>query len=136
MCCTFACIAAQEKLQSPLQVLLCLAVENGPNLASARDYFLQVFQRDNELTKNVCNFLNSSFENYDENHLNRFQEEELVEKYRKDSIALKNHIKNLNENPIEFRGTLCDTCNQPLSMPALYFLCQHAYHQEYVFTTL
>lgn len=101
--------SAQEKLQSPLQVLLCLAVENGPNLGSVRDYFLQVFQRDNESTR---------------------QEEELVKKYRQDSEGLKNHIRNLNENPIEFRNNHCDTCNQPLCMPALYFLCQHAYHQE------
>lgn len=46
-------LIAQEKLQSPLQVLNCLAVENGPNLSSVRDYFLQVFQKDNESTKNV-----------------------------------------------------------------------------------
>lgn len=58
------------------------------------------------------------------------QEEELVEKYRQDAITLKKYIKSLNEEPIEFRGTLCDTCNQPLSLPSLYFLCQHAYHQE------
>lgn len=47
-------------------------------------------------------------------------------------MVLKNHIKNLQETTIEFRGTLCDTCHQPLSMPALYFLCQHSYHQEWV----
>lgn len=52
-------------------------------------------------------------------------------KYRKDSVALAAHIHNLKENPIEFRGTMCDTCHQPLSMPALFFLCQHCYHQEY-----
>lgn len=63
-------------------------------------------------------------------NFDRSQEEELVKKYRQDSETLKNHIKNLNENPIEFRNNHCDTCNQPLCMPALYFLCQHAYHQE------
>lgn len=60
----------------------------------------------------------------------QFQEQEMVEKYRQDSAKLKEHIKRLNQKPIEFRGTLCDTCNQPLTMPSLYFLCQHAYHQE------
>lgn len=48
-------ILAQEKLQSPLQVLGCLTVENGPNLSAARDYLLKVFQKDNELSKNVNN---------------------------------------------------------------------------------
>lgn len=46
-------VIAQEKLQSPLQVLNCLAVENGPNLASVRDYFLQVFQKEHDSTKQV-----------------------------------------------------------------------------------
>lgn len=60
----------------------------------------------------------------------QFQEEESVKKNRQESESLKNQIKNLNENPIEFRNNHCDTCNQPLQMPSLYFLCQHAYHQE------
>lgn len=47
---------AQDKLQSPLQVLMCLSVENGPNLSAVRDYFLQVFQRDNELARNVSSY--------------------------------------------------------------------------------
>lgn len=64
-------LSAQEKLQSPLQVLMCLAVENGPNLSAVRDYFLQVFQKDNESAKNVSkpnsadNFLRK-----DKNHCN------------------------------------------------------------------
>lgn len=55
----------------------------------------------------------------------------MVEKYLKDSANLNNLIERLHSSPIEFRGTLCDTCNQPLAMPSMYFLCQHAYHQEY-----
>lgn len=46
-------VIAQEKLQSPLQVLNCLAVENGPQLSSVREYFLQVFQKEYESTKQV-----------------------------------------------------------------------------------
>lgn len=102
-------VIAQEKLQSPLQILNCLAVENGPSLSSVREYFLQVFQKEND-----------SFR----------QEDQLVEKYRRDSVALKKHIKSLQEDPIEFRGTICNNCHQPLSIPAIYFLCQHSYHLE------
>lgn len=46
-------VIAQEKLQSPLQVLNCLTVENGPNLSSVREYFLQVFQKEHDYTKQV-----------------------------------------------------------------------------------
>uniref|UniRef100_A0A1L8DVY0 Vacuolar protein sorting-associated protein 11 homolog n=1 Tax=Nyssomyia neivai TaxID=330878 RepID=A0A1L8DVY0_9DIPT len=104
-------VIAQEKLQSPLQVLNCLAVEKGPNLSSVREYFLQVFQKETD-----------SFR----------QEDQLVEKYRKDAVALKKHIKSLQEDPIEFRGTICNNCHQPLSIPAIYFLCQHSYHHDCV----
>lgn len=45
---------AQEKLQSPLQVLDSLAVDDGPNLEYVRDYFLQTFHRDNETIKKVA----------------------------------------------------------------------------------
>lgn len=60
------------------------------------------------------------------------KEGDLVDKYRREATALNDHIKRLTDSPIEFRGNLCDTCNQVLTMPSLYFLCQHAYHQEYV----
>lgn len=46
-------VIAQEKLQSPLQVLSCLAVENGPNLSSVREYFTQVFQKEYDSAKQV-----------------------------------------------------------------------------------
>lgn len=44
---------AKEKLQSPLQILLCLAVENGPNISAVREYFLQSFQNNNDTVKSV-----------------------------------------------------------------------------------
>jgi vacuolar protein sorting-associated protein 11 len=105
----FSALAAQEKLQSPLQVLNCLAVENGPKLSSVRDYFLQVFQKETDSIR---------------------QEEKTTEQFRSDSVKLRAHIKNMQENPMEFRGTVCSSCCQPLNLPALHFLCQHSYHQE------
>lgn len=50
---TCVSISAQEKLQSPLQILLCLSVENGPNLSAVREYFLQTFLKNNESVKTV-----------------------------------------------------------------------------------
>lgn len=38
---------------------MCLGVENGPTLSAVRDYFLQVFQKDNESAKNVSIHSNS-----------------------------------------------------------------------------
>lgn len=103
-------VIAYEKLQSPLQVLGALtAIENGPNLSTVKHYFSQVFQKESE-TMN--------------------QDEFLAEKYRVESETLKRNIQTLNSEPVEFRGSLCDACHQPLILPALFFLCKHSFHQE------
>ncbi|XP_058823942.1 vacuolar protein sorting-associated protein 11 homolog [Topomyia yanbarensis] len=102
-------VIAQEKLQAPLQILNCLVVESGPTLLSVRDYFMQVFQKEQESTRH---------------------DEDLTKKYSEKSISIKNHIKHLQEGNVEFRNTVCDTCKQPLSWPALFFLCKHSYHQD------
>lgn len=102
-------VIAAEKLQSPLQVLNCLAVEQGPKLSSVRDYFLQLFRKENE---------------------HATQEEKYIEIVRNGLKSLRDHIENLRSKCIEFRSTVCDTCHQPLNMPAIYFLCQHSLHQD------
>lgn len=103
-------VIATEKLQSPLQVLGVLtAIENGPNLSSVRYFFTQIFQKEGEQMS---------------------RDEVLAEKYRSESEALKKNIQALNNEPIEFRGSLCDACHQPLVLPALFFLCKHSFHQE------
>lgn len=103
-------VIALEKLQSPLQVLQALtAIENGPNLSTVRHYFMQIFQKESEVM---------------------IQDEAQAEKYRTDSDELKKSINTLNCEPVEFRGSLCDACHQPLVLPALFFLCKHSFHQE------
>lgn len=103
-------VIATEKLQSPIQVLGALtAIENGPNLSSVRHYFTQIFQKEGDIMS---------------------QDEVLAEKYRSESETLKKNIHALNNEPVEFRGSLCDACHQPLVLPALFFLCKHSFHQE------
>lgn len=103
-------VIANEKLQSPLQVLGALtAIENGPNLSAVRHFFTQIFQKEGDI-------------------MNR--DAALAEKYRNESEALKMNIHALNSEPVEFRGSLCDACHQPLVLPALFFLCKHSFHQE------
>lgn len=103
-------VIAMEKLQSPLQVLGALtAIENGPNLSSVRHYFTQIFQKEGDVISH---------------------EEVLAEKQRSESELLKKNIQMLKNEPIEFRGSLCDACHQPLILPVLFFLCKHSFHQE------
>ncbi|KFB46003.1 AGAP002665-PA-like protein [Anopheles sinensis] len=102
-------VISQKKLQAPLQVLDCLAVEDGPTFLSVKDYFMQVFQKEQDTIR---------------------QEEELARTYSEESAVIKRHIKHLQEGNVEFQNTTCDACKQPLSMPALFFLCKHSYHQD------
>lgn len=103
-------VIASEKLLSPLQVLNVLtAIENGPTLSNVRSYFLQIFQKEEEIIQ---------------------KDRALAEKYHKESEELKRKIEILDNEPIEFRGSLCDACHQPLNFPALFFLCKHSFHQD------
>lgn len=58
------------------------------------------------------------------------QEEQAVNSYRTSSIEHKTEIEALSEMPVEFRGTSCELCQQPLTMPAIYFMCKDSFHQE------
>ncbi|XP_050072168.1 vacuolar protein sorting-associated protein 11 homolog [Anopheles maculipalpis] len=102
-------VISQKRLQAPLQVLDCLAVENGPTFLSVKDYFMQVFQKEQDTIRS---------------------EEEQARTYREESASIKRYIKHLQEGNVEFQNTTCDACKQPLSMPALFFLCKHSYHQD------
>jgi vacuolar protein sorting-associated protein 11 len=103
-------VIASEKLQSPLQVLEILTtIENGPNLSTVRNYFLQIFQKEEEATA---------------------KHKEVCDKYSGESQELKKNIEIITKNAIEFRSSLCDACNQPLNFPAIFFLCKHSFHQD------
>lgn len=101
---------ANEKMQSPLQILNVLtSFENIPHLSTVRNYFLQIFQKEDELiikNKITCKI------------------------YYEESDKLKKNIEILSKYPIEFRGSLCEACHQPLNLPSLFLLCKHSYHQD------
>jgi hypothetical protein len=103
-------IIVTEKLQSPLQVLNILtSIENGPNLLSVRPYLIQIFQKEDDCIN---------------------KDRDISEKYHHETEDLKKNIEVLQTEPIEFRGSICDACHQPLSLPSLFFLCKHSFHQD------
>lgn len=104
-------VISREKLLSPLQVGEALSVENGPKFGQVKDYFLQMFKKENEALA---------------------QENEEVTNLRKDVVTLTDYIQNCKDNPLEFGNTFCNACNQPLALPSIYYLCRHAFHQDCV----
>ncbi|KAL5288344.1 VPS11 family protein [Megaselia abdita] len=104
-------VISREKLLSPLQVAEALCVENGPKVGQLKDYFLQMFKKENETLT---------------------QETDEVRNLRNDVISLTDYIQNCKENPLEFGNTFCNACNQPLTLPSIYYICRHAFHQDCV----
>lgn len=104
-------VIAQKNLQSPLQVLKSLVTDTdgGPTLGAVRNYFTQIFRKEDEHYR---------------------QEGESVEKSRQDAQKWRVHIKSLEELPLEFKGSTCHNCSQPLTIPAIHYFCQHSFHQE------
>uniref|UniRef100_A0A336K2Y2 Vacuolar protein sorting-associated protein 11 homolog n=1 Tax=Culicoides sonorensis TaxID=179676 RepID=A0A336K2Y2_CULSO len=102
-------VITNDKLLSPLQVLNTLAVENGPTLGACRDFFIRAFKKESDVFK---------------------REENAIIKFKKDSATLKQQNINVKEQPIEFRGSICDSCRQLLSLPSVHFFCQHSFHQD------
>lgn len=98
-----------EKLLSPLQVLNCLAVENGPNLGAVREYFIRAFKKELESRK---------------------REEDIIKKHKEDSEEVKKQIEKIKNEPIDFKDPSCSSCRQTLSLPSVHFLCQHSFHLD------
>ncbi|XP_017477899.1 PREDICTED: vacuolar protein sorting-associated protein 11 homolog [Rhagoletis zephyria] len=44
--------------------------------------------------------------------------------------ALNSYLLNFRTRPIEVRENTCVICDHSLALPAIYFLCQHAFHVE------
>lgn len=100
---------ALGKQRSALQVLADLAIDGGPNLVSVRDYFQQVFDKEHQQIR---------------------KNEEAAKAYGERVTAQKREIHALTQKAVEFLGTTCLVCRQPLTMPAVYFLCKDSFHQE------
>ena len=43
---------------------------------------------------------------------------------------MEEDIHELDEKSIVFQLTKCELCRQPLELPAIYFMCKHAYHSK------
>lgn len=66
----------------------------------------------------TCPFLN--------NRTLRQEVEELQTKVE----SIKCKLTDYQHKSIEFRNNICNICQQALHLPAVYYLCQHAYHRE------
>lgn len=55
---------------------------------------------------------------------------ELTQKYRADTLKLREQIEAIKNNTIIFQGSRCSACHHQLELPSVHFMCQHSYHQQ------
>lgn len=55
---------------------------------------------------------------------------ELTEKYRTDTLKIREQIESIKNSTIIFQGSRCSACHHQLELPSVHFMCQHSYHQH------
>lgn len=61
---------------------------------------------------------------------------ELTEKYRADTLKLREQIEAIKNSTIIFQGSRCSACHHQLELPSVHFMCQHSYHQQWAIPIL
>ncbi|KAG6447658.1 hypothetical protein O3G_MSEX005084 [Manduca sexta] len=98
-----------EKLLSPILVIDCLTSTSTYTLGDVRKYLMDVLKAEREVIT---------------------REKELADKYRSESARMKEHIQTIQHEPITFQSSRCAACTKQLTLPSVYFLCQHSFHQD------
>ncbi|CAL1686711.1 unnamed protein product [Lasius platythorax] len=100
---------AQERLLSPLMVIDAISTSLTCTLGDVRSYLCSVLRTENEQTQ---------------------ADTELTQKYRADTLKLREQIEAIKNNTIIFQGSRCSACHHQLELPSVHFMCQHSYHQH------
>ncbi|XP_070156564.1 vacuolar protein sorting-associated protein 11 homolog isoform X1 [Polyergus mexicanus] len=100
---------AQERLLSPLMVIDAISTSLTCTLGDVRSYLCSVLRTENEQTQ---------------------ADTELTQKYRADTLKLREQIEAIKNSTIIFQGSRCSACHHQLELPSVHFMCQHSYHQH------
>ncbi|XP_012258670.2 vacuolar protein sorting-associated protein 11 homolog [Athalia rosae] len=100
---------AKGKLLSPLMVIDALSTSMSCTLGDVRSYLNNVLRAENEKTQ---------------------ADADLTEKYRTDTLKLREQILTIKNSTIIFQGSRCSACHHQLELPSIHFMCQHSYHQH------
>ncbi|XP_054007633.1 vacuolar protein sorting-associated protein 11 homolog isoform X2 [Hylaeus anthracinus] len=99
----------QEKLLSPLMVIDAISTSLSCTLGDVRTYLNNVLRTNHEQTQ---------------------ADVELTEKYRADTLKIREQIESIKNSTIIFQGSRCSACHYQLELPSVHFMCQHSYHQH------
>ncbi|XP_076626733.1 vacuolar protein sorting 11 [Colletes latitarsis] len=99
----------QGRLLPPLMVIDAISTSLSCTLGDVKTYLNNVLRTNHEQTQADIN---------------------LIEKYRTDTLKIREQIESIKNNTIIFQGSRCSGCHHQLELPSVHFMCQHSYHQH------
>ncbi|KAF2217131.1 hypothetical protein CERZMDRAFT_93188 [Cercospora zeae-maydis SCOH1-5] len=99
----------EDGLMAPLQVIQTLSTNAVATMGLVKRYLSGTVQRERA-----------------EIDTNR----NLIQSYRKDTVAKQGEITELTTKPASFSATRCSSCGATLDLPTVHFLCKHSFHQR------
>ncbi|KAJ1909252.1 Vacuolar protein sorting-associated protein 11 [Tieghemiomyces parasiticus] len=99
----------QLNLLPPLQVVQTLSRHSVAQLGLVKDYLVRCLTTERALVD---------------------QDERLIASYREETNTMRQEIVDLRTQPVVFQSTKCSSCQAPLDLPSIHFLCKHSYHQR------
>lgn len=101
------------ELLPPLRVIQILSQNGNKPLSVVKDYIIKTLQEENRIIS---------------------EDQREILRYREDTKAMREKIHSVKTKSMTFQGVKCYApgCPNPLSLPAVHFLCMHSFHQECV----
>eukprot|EP00049_Salpingoeca_infusionum_P018926 m.359345 g.359345 ORF g.359345 m.359345 type:complete len:979 (+) comp18539_c0_seq1:118-3054(+) len=99
-----------NNILSPLMVIDVLAKNDTVTLSSVKDYFMQMLGSESTSLSSA---------------------EQRIQSETAKTDKLQHDITDLRTKAKLFQDTRCAHCHEPLSLPAVHFLCGHSYHKHH-----
>ncbi|KAL6238216.1 hypothetical protein BDW75DRAFT_201747 [Aspergillus navahoensis] len=100
---------SEDGLMSPLQVIQALSNNAVVTMGRVKKYLSDNIERERkEISSN----------------------RRLISSYSAETEAKMQELEQLGSKPVVFQARRCTSCNRPLDLPTVHFLCKHSFHQR------
>ncbi|KAL4990113.1 hypothetical protein BDW68DRAFT_155080 [Aspergillus falconensis] len=100
---------SEDGLMSPLQVIQALSNNAVVTMGRVKKYLSDNIERERkEISSN----------------------RRLISSYSAETEAKMQELEQLGSKPVVFQSRRCTSCNRPLDLPTVHFLCKHSFHQR------
>ncbi|KAL4800700.1 hypothetical protein BDV19DRAFT_782 [Aspergillus venezuelensis] len=100
---------SEDGLMSPLQVIQALSNNAVVTMGRVKKYLSDNIERERkEISSN----------------------RRLISSYSAETESKMQELEQLGSKPVVFQARRCTSCNRPLDLPTVHFLCKHSFHQR------